>query len=518
MLGRRVVLVFPPSWTLTTGSAHLALPLLQGWLRSRGVETLALDLNIRAAALFGCHLDAATAATAADAGTLEDMNAPYFEAEDRLNEIAKGYAGTWNIQTGFAFDDQPQQSTQRLFEAIRRPSPFSAVLESAVREIEGANPDVVGISVASEFQLVHAFTLAQLIKASGSRAAVILGGNIITRLFEPLSSAVRTFDFVDGLVPYGGEGALEALAAIKGDSDRFGEVPDLVWREGGVVRTNARGPVFAPDSAVAPSHEGLASPYWGVSYSTMVSERGCYYGKCSFCAIPFGWGPDGYAGRRGVDATAMDLRSVANETGTARFKFVDEAIRPSLVASLTAALTGDRFEWEAYARLEKAFEHRALIHNAARAGLRKLYFGLEVAPSANRDKLGKGDHGDVADILAVCADSGVKVHLFCMLGYPGTSEADARDTVDFVLANDRWIDTADVVGWGYARHTNVSGVQLLPDHDDDLALERDWIPNAPSVLAQDEVDTLTGECLDQVWNASPKLLHPTYRLVSPWSR
>lgn len=512
----KVALLFPPSWTLTTGSVHLALPLLQGSLQAQGVETLVIDLNIRATSAIGSYVDTTRAAAASDIATLDAMNEPYFGAEDPLNELARVYGGSWNIQTGFSFDDQPQKSTQRLFEATRRPSPFSATLHDAAKEIESFDPDVIGISVASEFQLVHAFSLAQIIKSAAVRAPVVLGGNVITRLLDPLKVAAGTFDFVDGLVPYGGEVALGALAAIRGDYRRFAEVPSMVWRDAGTVRENPHRLVRSSEGA-APSYHGLDGRYWGVSYATLVNERGCYYGKCSFCAIPFGWGPNGYAGRRGLDATLADMRDVSEKTGVRRFKFVDEAIRPSLVSGLSAALPPQTFEWEAYARLEPSFEDVGLLQAGANSGLRKLYFGLEVIPSGNRGKLGKNDYGNVAAILAACADAGVKVHFFCMVGFPGTSAGDGQRTVDFVLANHDRIDTVDVVGWGYARHTRVPGVKITAPESDDLALEYDWAPEGSEILGPEEVEALADECLDSVWNVAPKMLHPTYRLVTPWA-
>jgi hypothetical protein len=468
------------------------------------------------AVLLGAQISEEAAAVAAASGSMEAMNAVYFGAEDSLNSIARDFGGTWNVQLGFSFDDRPQRSTRALLKAVFRTSPFTAFLRSAAERILKESPSVVGLSIASEYQLVHGFQLAEMLKALGSTAAIILGGNVISRLIEPLSIP-EVFEFVDGLVAFGGEVPLLHLASTNGERSTFDTIPGLTWFDGASVQVNVAASALALKDAVAPSYKGLEHPYWGTRYHSVVAERGCYYGKCTFCAIPYGWGAGGYAGSRSAAHTAGDLQQIAQTTGVTRFKFVDEAMRPSFVRALASHISGDGFEWEAYTRLESAFEDSALFADASAAGLRKLYFGLEIAPSATRAALGKNDHGRVQEILKSCSDNGVKVHLFCMAGYPGTTEADAYQTVDFLLRNIDRVDTADMVPWGYARHTSVPGVRRLERPEEDLALEYNWSPEDASVISQDRVEALGEECESALWDAAPRLLHPIHRLVSPWS-
>src|SRR5437868_5345852 len=97
----KLMLLFPPSWTLATGGPHLALPLLAGFLRTKGTDLEVCDLNWEIADHFGVAIDSSVARRACEPPTIERMNAPYFRAEDRLNETAKKYGGVWNAQVGF---------------------------------------------------------------------------------------------------------------------------------------------------------------------------------------------------------------------------------------------------------------------------------------------------------------------------------------------------------------------------------------------------------------------------------
>src|SRR6202030_3210345 len=99
------------------------------------------------------------------------------------------------------------------------------------------------------------------------------------------------------------------------------------------------------------------------------------------------------------------------------------------------------------------------LEHAYSGGLRKLYVGLEQAPTTNRQVLNKNDKGDVVQIMKACKVAGIKLHLFCMVGHPGSSTEDAWATTNFLIDNQVLIDTADLVGFRLDRGTSVPGVQ-----------------------------------------------------------
>src|SRR5579884_3381607 len=107
----RVLLIFPPGWTLATGSPHLGLPLLCGFLDKHGLDVTVRDLNWEAAHRFGVGVNAAAALQSCRYASLGEMNEPYFRAEDVLMDIAAGFNGRWNAQLGFEYSDSPQRSS-----------------------------------------------------------------------------------------------------------------------------------------------------------------------------------------------------------------------------------------------------------------------------------------------------------------------------------------------------------------------------------------------------------------------
>jgi radical SAM superfamily enzyme YgiQ (UPF0313 family) len=388
-----------------------------------------------------------------------------------------------------------------------------------VREIESAGTEIVGICVAASFQLTFAFQIADRLRASGYDGHIVLGGNTVSRLLSELS-AHWVFDLVDALIPFQGEAPLLDLCAALEKQNSLELVPGIVWRDPKrrVVR-NSPARNLSPDSHAIPDYTDLPlNAYWGVNYLCVVAARGCYYGKCSFCAIPYGWGNGGFGGTRSADRTFADMLVLHERHGTTRFKFVDEALSPHFMRELAALVANSRapFEWEGYTRLERSWTDEAFVRDVAYGGFKKGYFGLELLPSEGRSLLNKRDQADPTHLLEMCNAHGIRTHLFCMFGYPGTGEHDAARTTDFLLRNQSLIDTADIFPWSYAKHTTVENVRPLIKPGEDLTLEFEHRSIGPPVLSAQEVTELASKYEELLWAEVPRLLHPTYRLVSPW--
>ena len=102
------------------------------------------------------------------------------------------------------------------------------VLPSVSRE----QPDVVGVSIGTQMQLMAGLTFCKMIKEAFPQIHVVVGGNVITRLQEELPKHERFFTEVfDSAIMYEGEHALlwllEALAGTRNKSS----VPNLIYRD-----------------------------------------------------------------------------------------------------------------------------------------------------------------------------------------------------------------------------------------------------------------------------------------------
>jgi hypothetical protein len=201
---------------------------------------------------------------------------------------------------------------------------------------------------------------------------------------------------------------------------------------------------------------------------------------------------------------------------------MDEAIPPKFLNLLAGSILEEstNFEWEGYLRLEKQWSDSSFVKKLAQSGFRKAYFGLELLEDNKRSTLNKKDSpAQMDEVLRIANDSGIKVHLFCMFGFPETGRREAEKTLEFVLRNQDLIDTVDLNPFTYARHTHVNGITRVENLGDDWALEYDYQPidSTSGILSSEQVDQLTMELEEVVWEECPRLLHPIYRLWTPWS-
>lgn len=505
---------------MNVGSPHLAIPILQAVAKKTGAEVFVKDLNWEISKHFKVKPALSDLYSAVECGDLDSLNRPYFRAEDKLMAIAQKYQATWNVQLGFKYEKYRPESAKEVMEATAKPSPFKQYYENYVLPyIKEVGPHVIGFSIASPGQLIPAFQLCYSLRKSGYNNLILMGGNIISRLRDTVNNP-ELYKLVDIFVFYQGELPLTGVINKSKKRDtNFHNIPNLSFCDDGQVVITPILEKFDLQALPTPDFEGFPlGEYWGVNYVTLVAARGCYHGNCHFCAIPLGWNPKGFAGVRKANLVFNDMCNIYTKYGFAKFKFVDESMIPNLIGKIARKIkdTGFPFEWEGYARLEEKWMDEDFVRTVAEGGLKKCYFGLEVYPTGNRKALNKQDFPQPEKLLHICQKYGVKVHFFCIVGFPGIGKQEAETTIDFILRNANLIDTVDIYRFGYMRHTQVPKVKPIMDPEKDWTMEYNWVPNGKGVLTKDEAEALKVELEEILWHEHPKMLHPTYRLLSPW--
>ena len=513
-----ILLLSPPSWTLNVGGPHIALPLLKGFLESHNIPVVIRDLNIACSRFYEVTLDQSDAVRACQNPTLSSMNAPYFHAQDRLSSVAALYRGSWDIQSGFCYDDLDPASSESIKSFSLQPSPHTEFFKAEVIPfVVDESPTIVGLSVIVPGQLLPTFELCRLLRAAGYNGKIVIGGNVITRLGSGLFLD-WVFDLIDGIVSLQGEEALVGLFNAIKNGISFDDIPNLVWKHNGQIVSN-KIKILESAQFKGPDFSGLnVNHYWGVPYLPMIGSRGCYYGRCNFCAIPYGWGNGGFIGHGTPRDVFEDMKSASDLFGLNRFKFVEEALHPSVLNGLIDLINDEDFDchFEGYARLDSFWCNTSFLRKASGAGLRKLYLGLELSPSQTRSTLNKSDTAPALEILTKLHDTGIRAHVFCLFGYPGTGTEEAYSTIEFVLKHRDLIDSLDVFPFYYAKHTTVDLIRPILNAEKDWALEYEYVPQSDGVLSQVEVKELSTQLEDLLWKENPTWLHPVYRMYSPW--
>ncbi len=548
-MAMKVMLFFPPYWT--PAMPHLALPTLSAFLRSSGVEVIQRDLNIElfdrvltreyleqtVARLREIHRRAVGAQVQLPRDRVRWALAegPRLAAEiEQAVAVVRSPAfldGPTGLQAFLVIGQSlelaslpfypaglnllsytpasPVNSSRSLLQAVRD-SQHNMFLDifnrDIIPDIVREKPDIVGISIPTEGQMLAGMTLAHLVKQSGLRCHITVGGPHITMLREQLPKVPALFKLIDNAVAFEGEEPLLRLAeALAGRGDLAG-VPNLIWRDGAAVRVNEAG-TSGVATAGLPDFDGLPigrylSPY---PVLPLLTAHGCYHGDCAFCNV--GYGRSGHFRPLRSAQVVDQMLALHRKYGVRHIFFADEAMTPRSMREMSALLEaherggGTPIHWCGCMRFEKTIA-RGLLESMSRAGCRMILFGLETASRRMIDLMDKGTQREhMSRILKESTAAGIWNHTFFFFGFPTETMEDAQDTVNFVYAHGDAIHSASPGEFVLERYSPVHreprkfGVRRIIERPDkDLAIYFDY--ELESGLDEQTARTITERLLD----------------------
>ena len=428
-------LVFPPQWYFHAVPADLSET--GAVLRSRGLRVGCFDLK--------STLDHALLGE--DAG-FKALRRPEVYGDDHVLRMAWGHvdaaAEAVAARFGVSYDlrelrfpgvdpaDAGAASTVGLDEAR---NPALPLMRATVEKILKQEPIVVGIACVHPDQIIQALVFARLMREGGYIGLLVLYGSL-EDVVAPADFAPDLlgnpdhvlFEHVDGVIVGEAESALLALC--------FGHEPipnyltswDRQLPERHVEDLREWPPAYV--SWVKPEHHPFPAPVVDLRLG-----RGCPWGRCAFCAIQAH--QVGYrAGSAARVAESMRLAHKAH--GSIFFRIRDDLITPTQVRALAAAIEGLSFQprWLARSRFEPGLT-REVLELAAAAGLEELWLGLESGSVRVRNLMFKGVREDIiARILKDARAVGIRVRALCMVGFPGETWREHRETVRFLLRHE----------------------------------------------------------------------------------
>lgn len=447
-----VSLVFPPHWYYACVPADLLYTGAQ--LRARGIAVRCWDLH---AELLRDLLSRPGFAALRDPAT--------YVSADRYQHVsaaidAECAAVSARCQVDFSFYSLrfPELDEEALPQALTAGlsagrNPALPTLHSAVRRLLGsgaadaagaAAPELIAVALVHPGQIVQTLALGRLLRQAGYRGFLVIYGahedvlspqdlapDLVPRPGEPLH---RLFDDFDGVIVGEAETALVSLVEALRGQRAPQSVPSLLCPRWGLCALPERGKedlrelAAADFSLIDPDLYPYPTPIVDLRLS-----RGCPWGKCTFCAIAMH--QEGYRSRP-TAAAVTEVRAAQQQLGARLFRFRDDLLTPrqlrELAVQLAALPAAERARFSARARFEPGFT-RELLRDAAAAGLEELWLGLESAVPRVRDLMKKGVAQPVIErILSDAADAGIRVRALCMLGYPGETAAEIRETFAFL--------------------------------------------------------------------------------------
>jgi anaerobic magnesium-protoporphyrin IX monomethyl ester cyclase len=325
----------------------------------------------------------------------------------------------------------------------RRQNPYIEYFENLVLPyVRKCSPDIIGLSIAGETQLLPALTLSRALKRRFPNTHIVLGGYIVTLLSSVFLNNPQLFGhYFDSLIVLEGERPLlQLVRAIEGRESLDG-VPNLIYRSGENIHENPIVPPEHMDTLPPPDYDDLPLNKYFTPEPVLpvLAARGCYWGKCAFCSHNVSY--ESKYRPASAEKIVGDLEFLAHRYKAKHFAFSDEAIAPSLMSRLTSLLVGRThgFRFSTNIRIEPQFDP-ILCQRMYSTGFRIVYLGLESGCERVLGLMRKGfSSGDALRICRNLVEAGIWNHLYVFLGFPGEREGEANETVRFLR------ETKDVV-------------------------------------------------------------------------
>jgi len=470
-----VLIIFPPQWVPV--SPYSALPLLRARLEREGIPTKLLDLNCMAynsllTEKYLNELGLPTEFSARDprypfrwlltfrnelAGRVEDAKAimrtasSFFDGKQYLYaENTLRYAlflislFFWPQKVEMDMLDLGMPSPDLFSTAQMERSFGSFVFEDVMERILAVESldkyDLVGFSVHTKFQLFYSLRLIRrYFRRETRRAHVTLGGTFLSSLLHHYSTFQPIFDVgVDTIVYSQGEGTLAHLCRLIARGENPSSCHGVIHSEGrAILKNNRMGrgsdpiPLDLDYSDLFLQNYMAPAPIVNIPAST-----GCYWGKCRFCNYH-----DFYSVLDPGSLSSL-LERMGRIHETSYFFLAQSTLNYEQVTALpTFSSHRPAYVWGSLARIDK----QATLESVAplyAAGCRKLSLGLETRSPALREKMRKGPLSrDFERFLCHCHTQGIGIELFFVVGYPGETLRDVRQTLGFIRRFLPYIDT-----------------------------------------------------------------------------
>ncbi|MCP4549343.1 MAG: radical SAM protein [bacterium] len=393
----------------------------------------------------------------------ETVSAAYFPTVLTPNSYRMKYRRSFVAEILAALDDERENLFLALFRDVFCPS----LLED--------DPDLVGISVVYSDQIIPALTLAKLLKRARRGTCIVIGGDVFSRMACTHSETMSPFfDLVDAFVIDDGGQPLLSICERLQDGKPFDSIPRVLTRESDHVSPSPAN----PDSIPTPDYGGLATELYfsPEPILSLLAGKGCQWGRCAFCAESF---RKNYSSKA-ISSLLNDIDTLVREFNVKWINFADLDMPFERLRELADGLLARtwRISWSSRARLVKGFDDD-LCRLIARAGCRKLYFGLESASQRVLNRMRKGILIDrVPEILKCCWANGIATHLFALVGFPGETLEEARMTSEFLVANREYVSSFNIgnfyfrTGSDIFREAEKYGVKSTHAEDVDAELDQ----------------------------------------------
>ncbi|MCP4024354.1 MAG: tetratricopeptide repeat protein [Desulfobacteraceae bacterium] len=316
-----------------------------------------------------------------------------------------------------------QDNSQNHHEVINHLKPF--VLKD--------NPDIVGFSILFDSQILVSLLLAREVKKTNPDCIIVFGGAGISSSFEQ----VMLNPFVDFVISESGEAPFHELLNAIQTGNFNGNIPGVAFiKKGRVVKNDALPSRLDHNCYPDFSDYHLDRYFTKDVVIPILSSKGCFWRRCSFCVE----GSINLYSEASLERVVDEIEyHYAN--GHCYFQFVDEMISAQRLKILSRAIIERGLKVFFYATLKPTAEFdEQTLQVMYEAGFRYVIWGVE---SCNRRVLKLIRKGttvkSIQNTLKLSRKAGIRNHIFIIIGFPTEMPNELFETMQFLYDNREYI-------------------------------------------------------------------------------
>ena len=344
------------------------------------------------------------------------------------------------------------------------------------------NPDYIGISIGSYSQVIPGLTLAMLLK-SQAKAHINIGGNYFSRVADSIVNCKEFLqNFADSIIVEEGERPIIELLKYLNNEIEVENVPNLIYLDkSGNTQFNQKTPPVKLNEMTTQNLDefSLDEYFMPEIVLPVLSSRGCYWKKCTFCDHDFGQTYN----VKSVKKMVNELKELNQKYGISYFEFVDEAISSAYLDELSTEIieSGLKINWYCNSRLETSLSKDILL-KAREAGLRMILWGVESGSDRIMTLINKGiDLSKRLEILKNASDADIWNFAYIFFGFPTETLQDVMDTINIVCNNTDIIHAYGRSRFTLGKHALLNnnsedyGVIKLPEKEESFSSNASYV-------------------------------------------
>lgn len=301
--------------------------------------------------------------------------------------------------------------------------------EEVLERLKYFQPDILGFMMTT-YMYRETLEWARYLKKH-LKVPVMIGGYNL-RVYPRASVVAEEVDF--GCLMHAITTVPGLLAELEGGRN-FGEVPGLVWKRGDEVIVNPlppKPPDFndfpVPARHLLPNELYAEFPTERRNFTVLVSSLGCPYG-CTFCEA----GRTPHSPRR-PELVVDEMEQCYREFGIREIDIFDYEFPCNNKRTLAICKDIQRRNldiiWACRSRLDSV--NRELLEEMAKAGCRRIYYGIESAVDEILETVNKPMTKElVRQTIQDTQEVGIRPLGFFLVGAPGETQDTFGHTLDF---------------------------------------------------------------------------------------